>query len=172
MPSPISPIRVAKVIKDAIAVNTSEEQEVDFDLGFQDGIEIYEIRQSIEPSIDATAGLSVQNMHITGHLETGTLEDPSTDTDGIVLNSEIIHHAIVTALIDATNNLQVHVSYENILTQFMQRMGMPLLSNSNITLRYETEVSGLSLTQCITYITYRYVRLTEQELVGQLLLRR
>lgn len=173
MATPISPIRIAKVSAVVVAINTTETQALDFELAIQQGVEIYEILTLPEVALDVTAATNSEDGIISAHAETGTLEDPHPAADGVVQNSEVIHECLVTGVIDTTANEPVAPALiQNAKTSFLERMGQPLLLANNITFRYETGTLMLSFGHVATYVTYRYVRLTEQELVNQLLLRR
>lgn len=172
MPTPLSPIRIAHATAFVVAIDSTEEQEIDFELGVQQGIEVYEILTLPEVGLDATAAVANEAVEITAHVETGTLEDPSPAADGVIQNSEIIHHCLVEGFIEPANDVIAQLVVTNPKTSFLERMGQPLLVAQNITMRYQTGVLMASLSFVETYITYRYVRLTEAELVNQLLQRR
>lgn len=173
MATPISPVRIAHVTNAAVAIATTEEQEVDFELAVQQGVEIHQILTLPEVALDVTAAANSEDGHVSVHAETGALEDPEPAADGVVNNSEIIHHCLITGVIDTTANEPVAPAMiKNTKTNFWQRMNQPLLVASNLTIRYQTGTLMLSFGPVMTYITYRYVRLTEQELVNQLLMRR
>lgn len=174
MPTPISPMRIARDIDIAVAGAADVERTIDFDLGSEEGIELYRIELiagglDFTPSGEGEVGMAYQSLHV----EVGTLEDPIL-ADGTMLSSEILARVQYTAFGHeeaAVARMQGLLISPCQSWDFLQMHGRPLLVAQNLTHNIVTE-STVSMTDVEVALWYRYVRLTREELVNQFLLRR
>ncbi len=173
----LSPIRVLRSRRTSFQ-NTEEITEIDFALGHEQGVQLYAVEFGYREVIlvPTTSPLTAQ-AHMSLHIETGGLEGaidafPADDT---ILNSEII--AETTIQVTSGDTAQVEGTFSHIHLQplswnYLELIGEPILIAQNPTYRVVTSESPLTVNGGQLTIFYRYVELTDKELVEQFALRR
>jgi len=169
--------RMAKSTVSVGAISTTETDEVDFELGADQGIELLGFKHilSDQDSTLGTAGPLHGQAQVSLHAETQSLEDPNLDADDTVRDSEIVDAAV--AIIDQSDDSGA--------AQGGMTVDRPMTSSGwmwypsdvrpifvvNLTHRVETD--GVMTSVNSTYLLlYRYVRLSAAELGNFLALRR
>lgn len=179
MARPLSPIRIARARRTGFA-DTAETQEIDFNLGLRQGIEIHAVEfgfAQVVPTLSTTDQTLVAFLSL--HAETGALEGAldSFPADNFILNSEIIAQAALQILgQDEAATRGGSAAAIGWLTpnryEFSRMIGQPLIVATNLTFRGVTSSSNLTVTGGHVAIYHRYVELTDQELAAQFVLRR
>lgn len=173
----LSPIRILRARRTSFQA-TEETQEIDFQLGLQQGVQLYAVEFGIREAVvvPTTSPITAQ-AHLSLHVEIGALEGAIDEfpTDNVILNSEIV--AETTLQITAGDTAQVEGTFSHIWTQplawnYLQLMGEPLLLAQNVTFRGITSESALTVNGAQVTILYRYVELSKSELGEQFTLRR
>ena len=177
----LSPIRIGRSRRTSFQ-DTEETQEVDFNLGIRQGIEIFGIEFGIRgfavvPGNDA---LAFFNAHLSVHVETGALEGAidAFPADNFILNSEIIAEtslqgsAFTSSIPAASSESAPFAWLQPISWNYLQIFGKPLTIAQNMVTRGITSGSGLTVNGAQVTFFYRFVELSEQELAEQFVLRR
>lgn len=180
MPTALSPIRIARARR-ASFQNTEETFEIDFGLGLRQGLEIYAVHFGFSEAVIVPASgaeFSAQ-IYLSLHAEVGALEGAidAFPTDDVILNSEILAEAVyqVQGLDDPATEFraarsEIWVKPPHI--NFLEVAGQPLTVASNLTFRAVTSEAILTCNGGQATLFYRYVSLTNAELVEQFVLRR
>jgi len=162
--------------------NTAETQELDFNLGVRQGVEIFAAEFGIRnvvpvPGDDA---IVITNAHMSLHIETGALEGgiESFPADETILNSEIIAEttlqvqAFTSSVPAASPDVFNMIWLQPLSWNYIQLLGKPLIIAQNATFRGVTSASTLTVNGGQITIMYRYIELTKEELGEQFILRR
>lgn len=181
MAKALSPIRIGRSRRTAV-VNVEETQEVDFNLGIRQGIEIFGIEFGIRgfTSLPANDTGEFHNFHMSVHVESGALEGAidAFPADNFILNSEIVAETSLQVSsfrgsAPTTAPDVLHAFWiQPLKWDFLQIFGKPLTIAQNMVTRAITSSALLSVTGAQTTFFYRFVELTEQELAEQFVLRR
>lgn len=158
------------------AGSTQGGQEVDFDLGTNQAIEIFSVFGVVDSleNITAVATLQAPSVQHSLHLEDDNPRDTGleiTDTDLVELNDEVIYKQSVVSVQahDTTNG--VGSAGLAITPTGMVTYPEPILTAAN--LQHQFKASGTNMDIAATlYIFYRYVLLSNQELAGIIAVRR
>lgn len=176
----LTPFRIARIHNAAVAANTTETQELDFDFALRQGALLYVVELALlNAGITTMADNDDETVVLSLHVETGSLEDTLDGaTDETRLDSEVIAEAayhiagsddlggagVGTAKTMAAWTGERRWDYANML-------GQPLLIAQNVTLRVDCS-TGVNVNGATARIVYRYVALTPTELAEQFILRR
>jgi hypothetical protein len=174
MASPLSPIRIARIVNTAVPVSSEESIEVDFDLAVEEGVELYVVEFSADELLpDPGADELNAGVSMSLHVETGTIETQNPTVDGQILNSEIVAETqfIAQASSTAGSVESAWSAYPSARHNFLEMHGRPLLIAQNPTFVIDTDAIAI-VANGFCRIWYRYVKLTRDELVNQFLLRR
>jgi hypothetical protein len=159
----------------AVTGGTPETVAIDFGLGFGEGIEIASGKFGLRLASNVLTTARVQaHAELSLHVETGSLEDPLGPSDSFELNSEVIAAAIL--LVDSDDNalseLSTYTWTPGPEFNFVQELGEPLLLAQNPTFRVDALTSNTSVSAGHVRFWYRYVSLSDQELLRLFALRR
>jgi len=177
----LSPIRIARSRRTSFQ-NTEEVQEIDFNLGIRQGIEIYAIEFGIRGYVIVPGNDAIvhANAHLSVHVESGALEGAidAFPADNFILNSEII--AETTLQVDGFTSSVPSTSPDNNHSFWLQPLswnylaifGKPMTIAQNVQTRGVTSAAALTINGAQVTFFYRYVELSEAELAEQFVLRR
>jgi len=175
MSTPRSGWRMAIARRASVVGGTAESQEINFAMGFGEGIEIAHIEFGLTIAANSLTTARVQNnVRLSVHAETGALEEPLGPSDDFELNSEVIAFAVL--LVDTNDNALGEQS--NFLwapgpsTHFIDILGAPMLLASNPTWQVDGESSTIAISNPFMRMWYRYVELSNSELLRLFALRR
>ena len=176
----LTPYRMARIRRDAVAVSTREQAEVDFDLGVREGIEIAAVRFGCERlnTTTQTAILDQTNLFSLHAAATGLEADLADGpVDDQILASEIIAHAalqlsfqIEAATRGGSAVAMVWTMDPN--TNFLELQGQPLLLARNPLFAAEALGASVEIVGAECDIWYRYVQLSRNELAALFVQRR
>lgn len=173
MPRILSGIRVARARRDAMAT-AEETDEIDFNLSLNMGIEILCVSFAVENAIPTGADPNnAQEVALSLHAETGALEDNIVEgpVDTHVTNSEILCEAVFgqIAYDNATQAAFTSGWHSAHTFPFAEWFGRGIVLATNPTFNVESTgtFNGLLCT-----IWYRYVQLSDAELIQAYALRR
>lgn len=175
MSSPRSSWRSAIAMRGSVAGGTPESQEMNFAMGFGEGIEIAYLEFGARlVAITLTTSRIQEHAEFSLHAETGSLEDPLGPNDGVELNSEVIASAIL--MVEANDSALGELSNYTWMTgprfDYLQMLGAPMLLASNPTFRVDALSSLTNVSAAFVRMWYRYVELTDNELLRLFALRR
>lgn len=173
----LSPMRVLRARRDSNQ-DTAETMEIDFNLGIEQGVELFSATFSVAQAIavPGAAPLHLQE-YMSLHVETGALEGgiQTFPADELILNSEIIAEAVLQIITGDTAQVEGVHTMEWLSPNhwnFLAMLGKPLLLAQNLTFRSDTSASTLTVNGPQLTLWYRYVKLTQAELVDLFTLRR
>ncbi len=165
MAIPISDIRIARSFIGAASASAIETQELDFDLGIQQAIEIFAVIGGLaDVTITTTTSLVSTFVQQSLHRETGTLFAPNNgvgDADQVEIDTEILaefFHNFVT--VDSAEGDAAAYASNNSSFIFPRTV----LTSRNLTHRVETDANISAAV--FMHVHYRFVKLTAQETVG------
>jgi len=173
----LSPMRVLRTRRTSFQ-NTEETQEIDFQLGIRQAVQLFGAEFGIREAILVPTGAPLTaQAFMSLHVETGGLEGAIDEfpTDDTILNSEII--AETTLQITSGDTAQIEGAFSHIWLQplawnYLQIMGEPILIAQNVTFRGVTSESPLTVLGAQLTLFYKYVELTDNELGKLFALRR
>jgi len=169
MPTTLTPIRIARARRTSFS-NSEETQELDFDLGLNMGIAIYNIHFGIREAITTPTSAPLHGqVFMSVHVETGGLEGAidAFPTDDFILDSEIIAQVVLQIASGDTAQIEGALSQQwltPINFDYLAMTGEPLILAQNVTFRGVTSESTLNVNGGQVTIMYKYVKLTDQEL--------
>jgi len=181
MATPLSPIRIGRARRTSFQ-DTEETQEIDFNLGIEQGVEIFAIEFGVRNVVPVPANdtILVVNAHMSVHAETGALEGAidAFPADNFILNSEIIAEttlqvmAFTSSVPSTSPDVFNMIWMQPLKWDYLALFGKPLTLAQNVTFRGVTSASTLTINGAQVTFYYRYVSLTRNELAEQFVLRR
>lgn len=172
----LTDFRVARLRRLSVT-NVEELAELDFDLGADEGAEIYSATLVVEQVLDTPAATVDQDAAVvTLHVETESLEDaPDVEGDEVIADSEVIALWAIQSM-SVSEAATGGSAWYSVATQmqwnYLQMLGQPLRVIKNLTARFITTDAALVLNGVEVVIFYRIVKLTTSELTALSLRRR
>lgn len=165
MSQALSDVRIARsVIGHTTSAGTAQTQEMDFDFGVQEAIEIFGVQGLMLPDISSVASsvsmLALQTLHLEDDALT-TVPDDDGDADLFETDSEIAFMQELHML-DFDGTTEAHAS------AYINPTGLivfpePILSAANMTHRTVCDHANLDFAGTLL-VHYRYVKLSFNEL--------
>lgn len=175
MATPISGVRIATSFITHEGGATPSTQEIDFDMGPNEAIEIFGVQgiQSSHATLTMSTTPDVHSSVQTLHLEDDNPRDPGhqiADTDAVFLDDEIIYMQ-AWELVEFDDGATGGAFSQSIHPVDLVQYPQPIITAQNPT---HAIVSDGADTDCAgtLLIHYRYVRLTQQELAFAIARRR
>ena len=163
MTVPISDVRVARSFIGVAAASSVESQEMDFNLGVREAIEIFAAMSTVgNVIVTATASILIDFVTQTLHMETETLDDVphlQSEADEVDMDSEYFFRQAMHILhFNGTTEAAGGLAQ---LPSGLITFPVPILSAINITHRVETDTAVSA--GCEVHVHYRYVALSTTE---------
>lgn len=175
MPKALSTVRIARSRRTSFT-STEETNEIDFSLGLRQGVEIFTCEFGALEIIPTAGAFATEWALFELHNRIGALEGglDSFPADATILNSSIIAAAVYqTTTLDGTTEAAASQGWLTDKTyDFVQKLGKPYLTASNLTFRGVTKDTSLVVNGGQVTLYYRYVSLTDSELAEQFALGR
>ncbi|MBW7998495.1 MAG: hypothetical protein FVQ81_18365 [Candidatus Glassbacteria bacterium] len=170
----ISPIIVARSTIAASTQGTTETDVIDFDLAVNQAVEIFGVKSIWNSPVQGdTTALTQALAQASLHIEEDAVDDPDMDADATDRDTEIIHmDALSHESGDDSGAAQGGIAVAfGVLATPIEHFPVPILSLVNLTHRLELD-GTLDGANHSYLVYYRYVRLSDQELIGAFAKRR
>lgn len=174
MPTGISPLIVARSTIAASTQGTTETDVLAFDLAVNQAVEIFGVKSIWNGLVQGDTTAPTQAFAFASlHIEEDAVDDPDMDADSTDRDTEIIHmDAASHESADDSGAAQggIGVAFAVLATP-IEHFPVPFLSVVNVTHRLELDpvMDGANHSYLVYY---RYVRLSDQELIGAFAKRR
>lgn len=174
MPTGISPMIVARSTVSIATQGVTDTDVIDFDLAVNQAVEIFGVKSIWNGLVQGVTTAPTQAVAFASlHIEEDAVDDPDMDIDSTDRDSEIIHmDAVHHESADDSGAAQGGISVAfAVLATPIEHFPVPVLAIVNLTHRVELDaiMDGANHSYLVYY---RYVRLSDQELIGAFAKRR